>query len=114
MLLERNKTLTFIHGHSRANGGKPTPTYNSYRSMLARCYDPTHENYKNYGGRGIKVSGSWRNSFDTFLADMGERPEGRTLDRVDVNGDYGTANCKWSTDEEQKTNTRAKLAKQTK
>lgn len=113
-LLERNKTLTFIHGHSRSDMGRPTKTYNSYRSMLARCYDPMHENFKNYGGRGIAVCKSWRNSFDTFLADMWERPEGHTLDRKDVNGDYCATNCKWSTEAEQKANTRAKFAKQTK
>jgi hypothetical protein len=82
--------------------------------MIARCTNPEHENFKNYGGRGIKVCDEWRNNFSQFLADMGERPEGKTLDRKDVNGDYCAINCRWSTETEQKANTRAKLAKQTK
>jgi len=74
--------------------------------MIARCTDPKHKNYENYGGRGIKVCGAWATSFETFLADMGERPAGRTLDRKDVNGDYSAINCRWATTIEQHSNTR--------
>lgn len=94
------------HGHTRFVNGKPSRTYVSYKAMLARCNNPDHDNYHNYGGRGIKVCAKWLHSFDAFLADMGERPEGKTLDRNDVNGDYSAANCKWATDAEQRANRR--------
>ena len=111
---ERNKAGA-LHGHSRSNNGKPSPTYVSYRAMIARCTNPKTDSFHNYGGRGVKVCSAWLDSFETFLADMGERPSGLTLDRKDVNGDYEAGNCKWSTDAEQRANCRKALApKQTK
>lgn len=68
--------------------------------MHSRCNRETDPHYTNYGGRGVKVCERW-GSFENFLADMGERPEGRTLDRIDVNGHYEPANCRWSTPSEQ-------------
>ena len=68
--------------------------------MKLRCNNPKNASYVNYGGKGIGYCPEWE-SFETFLADMGERPEGLTLDRIDRTKDYGPANCKWSTKREQ-------------
>lgn len=74
--------------------------------MRSRCRSSTANGFKNYGGRGIKVCARW-DIFENFLADMGERPEGTTLDRWPNNdGDYEPGNCKWSTKSEQQQNTR--------
>lgn len=89
----------YRHGHSPK--GKPSPTYSTWRSMLSRCGDPQHENYAHYGGRGIQVCDRWREDFLNFLADMGDRPTGMTLDRIDPDGNYERANCRWATSSEQ-------------
>ena len=74
-----------------------TKTYASYMNMIQRCYNPKNMLYSYYGGRGIKVCDRWLESFDNFLNDMGERPAKRTLDRINVNGNYKPSNCRWST-----------------
>ena len=78
-----------------------TPTYTSWQSMKSRCYAPKTHGFHNWGGKGIKVCDEWKNDFTAFLRDMGERPEGTTLDRLDANGDYTPQNCRWATSKEQ-------------
>jgi hypothetical protein len=73
--------------------------------MLDRCTNPNHVYFRLYGGRGITVCDRWR-SFENFLADMGLRPEGRSLDRVDPDGIYEPTNCRWATAVEQRRNRR--------
>ncbi|UGB26341.1 hypothetical protein LPC10_01630 [Methylorubrum sp. B1-46] len=98
--------LTLRHGHFRDR--QRAATYHSWQSMIARCENPNHENFAYYGGRGIEVCPRWRASFEDFLADMGERPPGRTIDRQDVNGNYEPSNCRWATAVEQRANQRRK------
>ena len=79
--------------------------YNSWYAMKERCLNPDKDNYMSYGGRSIKVCDRWIESFDNFMDDMGRRPHGTTLDRIDSNGNYEPSNCKWSTYSEQTLNT---------
>jgi hypothetical protein len=95
-----------IHGFSGL------PWYRSYCTMIDRCYNPNWPGYEIYGGRGISVCDLWRfgdnewNGMRHFHYDMGDRPDGCSLDRVDSNGNYCKMNCRWSTPEQQANNTR--------
>ena len=90
----------------RYQDGKRTPTYITWLSMKERCSSPFHKNFNHYGGRGITVCPEWINSFRQFVLDMGERPEGTTIDRIDNNEGYNLDNCRWATPKEQRENQR--------
>jgi len=96
-----------IHGHNKAGTGNQSRTWTSWSSMKKRCTMQSHISYPDYGGRGISFCERWE-TFTNFLADMGERPEGKTLDRIDVNGNYEPNNCRWATLSEQQQNKRKK------
>jgi hypothetical protein len=91
---------------STTHGMTNTPEYNIWVGMIQRCTNSKNKDYKNYGGRGIIVHPDWL-SFENFYNDIGKRPtDNHSIDRIDVNGNYGKDNCKWATLEEQATNKR--------
>lgn len=98
------KTSNLTHGASAE--GKTTRTYNIYRSMIQRCTNPNSKSYGDYGGRGIGVCDEWLKGYVNFLAEMGECPDGYSIERLDVNGNYTRSNCKWIPQADQARNTR--------
>ena len=92
--------MNFKHGRSK------TTEYHIWRTMLARCYNPKSKKYPSYGERGIKVCPEWRESFENFLADMGLRPVGHSIERKNNDGDYEPNNCVWATAKIQANNRR--------
>ena len=86
--------MNYKHGHATKTGGMTT-TYTTWATMMRRCYNSKVDAYKFYGERGIKVCERWHD-YRNFLADMGERPEGLTLDRINGAGNYEKDNCRWA------------------
>lgn len=101
---ERTRAAILVHGHSRW-GNLTSPTYRSWASMRQRCENPRSQSFPNYGGRGIKVCPDWKH-FSVFLRDMGERPFGTSLGRINNSGNYCPVNCAWQRRNEQAVNKR--------
>jgi hypothetical protein len=95
----RSHTINQTHGRSK------DPIYAVWRMMLSRCNNPNSANWQHYGGRGITVCERWR-SFENFIADMGEKPAGLSIDRIDNEGNYEPSNCRWATPKQQTANRR--------
>lgn len=88
-------------------GGYKTPEYTTWKEMKRRCYNPRNSQYHLYGGRGITICDRWRTTFVNFLADMGKKPSPQhSIDRIDNDGNYEPANCRWATKMEQSHNSR--------
>lgn len=99
-----NNAGEVVHSHCRR--GAVSPTYRTWDSMIGRCTRPTHGAYHKYGAKGVRICDEWRRSFLSFLQAVGERPEGKTLDRIDNARGYEPTNCRWATRSEQERNKR--------
>ena len=96
---QRQREVKLTHGMTR------TPTHTSWVAMRQRCNNANNPSWPNYGGRGIRICQRWE-SFENFYADMGERPDSTSLERIDNDGNYEPTNCRWATKHEQSVNMR--------
>ena len=93
----------------KKHGNSTSKTYASWQGMKSRCYSPKNKDYRHYGGRGIAVSPQWVDSYETFVADMGEASKGMTIERIDCNKDYTKENCTWVHKSKQNNNKRTSI-----
>lgn len=99
----------YRHDAVKTHGMKGTKAYAVWVDMIQRCTNPGNCNYERYGGRGITVCDEWKSSFSVFYADMGQPSPNQSIDRINVNGNYEKANCRWATKTQQSRNTRFQL-----
>lgn len=104
--LRREVTSQRATTHGMCRDGSLPPEYHSWSNMIQRCTNPNNPKYDDYGGRGITVCARWVDSFESFLEDMGEKPEGYSVERINNNGNYEPGNCRWATQAEQVINSR--------
>lgn len=102
--LSGHRKTRLVHGHATEEHGR-SAEYHTWSSMHSRCCNPEHSSYSQYGGMGVTICERW-SSFEAFIADMGHRPAGHTLDRIDSAKGYEPGNCRWATSVEQATNRR--------